>query len=450
MVKRLFGYYNLLSKHRYGVTFAAYIASAFVTGVACVAFMRAFAFADGHRLDFSSVGWWCLLTTPLLFTLAVFLVRRLAPYAAGSGIPQAIYVVRHGGGRELHPIAAAMMSPVTLLVKVVSILLGVWAGASVGREGPTVQIGVCTLFMCMALLSRFLPVKPDPRSIALAGGSAGLAAAFNTPLAGVTFALEELSGGYFESFKDYVIMAIIVAALSAKVITGEYVYFGKLPNPQQLGVAAIVIIGVAGGLAGRLFSLGIMRGVRAIDWFASKGLRWLFPAACGLALLGLAFVGGAYVQGPGNRAAQDYLTAHYAGVPSAFPFAKLLGTVATYWSGVAGGLFAPSLSIGSGLGAELAKLLDFPVASCALVGMSAFLSAAILAPMTAFVIIFELTGHHSMLLPIMLAALIGYITAKALGARSLYGAMADRYPVPENTAPASPAFEASSRSGSAG
>lgn len=418
-----------LIRHRYGITFAAYVAAAFITGMSCVLFMRAFAYVDAHRLDYSRIGLWCLLSAPLLFSVAVAAVARFAPYAAGSGIPQAIYVVRHGHQQEAATLVQTMTSPLTMAVKTISILIGVWAGASVGREGPTVQIAVCMLFLCMTLFAKFLPITPDPRSMALAGGAAGLAAAFNTPLAGVTFAIEELSSGYFENIKDYVLMAIIVAALSAKVMTGDYIYFGKLPDPANMEISAIIIISIVAGLAGYFFSTSILRGAKVYARFSQGRLRYIFPALCALAVISLARFGGADVLGPGNGAAQNYLSHNTSGIPILFPIAKLFATVITYWSGVAGGIFAPSLSIGAGIGAEIARFLHYPASSCALIGMSAFLSGAILAPMTAFVIIFELTGHHTMLLPVMLASLIAYMAVRSLGARSLYSVLADRYDI---------------------
>jgi len=417
-------YTDKLATHRYAITMAAYIIAAFITGVACVLFMRAFAFADAHRLDFVHIGWWCLLFAPILFCAASALVRYGAPCASGSGIPQAIYVVRTGADG---PLFHDMTSPVTLMVKTVSILFGVWAGASVGREGPTVQVAMCMMFLCMALLKKILPITPNPRSLALAGGAAGLAAAFNTPLAGVTFAIEELSSGYFESIKDYVLMAIIIAALSAKVLTGEYIYFGRLPDPPSISIAALVLISITAGLAGLLFSVLMLKGTKLVASCAGKWWFWLIPAGAAVAVIGLAWAGGAPVQGPGNGAAQNYLSTGRINLPLAFPAAKLLSTVISYCSGIAGGIFAPSLSIGAGMGAFTANFFGYPIQSCALVGMSAFLCGAIQSPMTSFVIIFELTGHHGMLLPVMLASLIAYMIARALRAKSFYSALADRY-----------------------
>lgn len=428
-------YFSKLSAHRYGTTFAAYVISAFITGVACVAFMKAFAFADEHRLSYAHIGVWSFLAIPLLFSLAVLLVKNFAPYAAGSGIPQAIYIVRNGSDARTAPLVSAMASPLTLGIKTVSILLAVLGGASVGREGPTVQIAFCMMFMCLTLISRFLPIHMEPRSTALAGGAAGLAAASNTPLAGVTFAIEELSGGYFENIKDYVLTAIIIAALAAKALTGEYVYFGRLPVPPDISISTLILISIPAGLAGFAFAKSILLGAKVQACLNRKWLKLLFPAACALAVAGLAFMAGPYIQGPGNGEAQQYLNFASSAEPDTFFLAKFAATVITYWSGVAGGLFAPALSIGSAIGAEMAKLLNAPIGTCALIGMSAFLSGAILAPMTSFVIIFELTGHHSMLLPIMLASLIAYLVVRSMGGRSLYAELSLRYNAPAAVVP---------------
>jgi H+/Cl- antiporter ClcA len=118
---------------------------------------------------------------------------------------------------------------------------------------------------------------------------------------------------------------------------------------------------------------------------------------------------------------------HFGSWAYSFPLTKALATLLTYWSGIAGGIFAPSLSIGSSLGADLGQWLGFAVPACSMVGMAAFLSGTIQAPITAFVIIFEMTGHHSMLLPIMISSLTAFIVARIFGARHLYQSLALNY-----------------------
>lgn len=417
---------RLILEHRYGFTLFAYLTAAALTGVACVLFMWGFDFVASHRWDFDGIGPWCWVSTPLLFLLSVELVRRWAPCAAGTGIPQAIYAARHGvAANELR--LAPLMSALTLLVKLVSILIGVFAGASTGREGPTVHIAACAFVGIMTLFRYATGLQFELRSAVIAGGAAGLAAAFNTPLAGVTFAIEELTVDYFGSIKDYVLMAIIAAGLAAKSLTGEYAYFGRLLEPPGVPVSAIIAIGLLGGLLGAAFSTAILRGQTALQARRTNASRYLIPLLFSCGLLMIAAAAGTRVLGAGNVAAQRLVEGEFGNWSFYFPFAKIGATLLTYWSGIAGGIFAPCLSIGAALGADIARLLGVSVASCALIGMAAFLSGTIQAPITSFVIIFEMTGHHQMLLPIMLGSLISFMIARLLGAKHLYQALAENY-----------------------
>ena len=410
-----------------GVRLGVFLAAAMITGAASVAFMWAFEFALHHRLDTSRVGRGMWVTTPLLFLASVEIIRRLAPFADGAGIPQTVFAAEH-----LNDSNAAKLMPLvsmkTMAVKVLALLLAVWAGASTGREGPTVHVAACLFVGVLLLARRVLNVPIDLRSAVIAGGAAGLAAAFNTPLAGVTFAIEELSADYFSSVKDVVLMSIIVAGITAQTMTGEYTYFGRLTEPPAFNLWLVVLIGITGGILGALFSTVLVKGRRLVLQL-SKGAaaRYAIPVVLAWAVLLLNAVSQADLLGPGNRVAQTLVAGEYAGWAAQFSLLKMLATLCTYWSGIAGGIFAPSLSIGAGTGSAIGHALGSSSGSAAVLGMGAFLSAAIQAPITAFVIIFEMTGHHQMLLPIMLTALIATLTARTLGARHLYQTLADSY-----------------------
>jgi H+/Cl- antiporter ClcA len=261
----------------------------------------------------------------------------------------------------------------------------------------------------------------------VAGGSAGLAAAFNTPLAGVTFAIEELSGDRFHAIKDFVLMAIIVAAIAAKSLTGEYTYFGRLADPSDVSLLTIVIIGIGGGAAGALFSTALIRGMRALSPWRTGAVGMGVTVVCSWAVLAIAVLFGVRVLGPGNEAASTLVQGQMGGWVAGFPLLKAAATLFTYWSGLAGGIFAPCLSIGAALGAVIATMTGGSVASGAMVGMASFLSGTIQAPITSFVIIFEMTGHHSFLLPIMTGSLLGMLTARGVGAAHLYQELAAAY-----------------------
>jgi H+/Cl- antiporter ClcA len=415
-----------LQGHRYGLTLFAFLTAAIFTGAACVAFARAFEFVLEHRLDFHNAGAWCWLITPVVILSAVEFIRRTAPYAAGTGIPQAIFASEHMDAaheKTLFP----LVSMRTMTVKIVAILLGIGVGASTGREGPTVHIAVCVFTAVLLIFRRLLGFDFDMRSAAIAGGAAGLAAAFNTPLAGVTFAVEELSENYFSAVKDFVVMAIIVSAVAAKMLTGEYAYFGKLAEPIPVPLLVVLVIGLAGGAAGALFSSLLLKGS---EWSRRAGVRtgrYAWPILMSLGILCIATLAGTRVLGPGNRIAQILLEGQQGSWVAWFPLAKMASTLMTYWSGIAGGIFAPCLSIGAALGSTVGQWMQASIATCALIGMAAFLSGTIQAPITSFVIIFEMTGHHQMLLPLMLASLLAFMSARLFGAEHLYKALARQY-----------------------
>lgn len=415
-----------IQKHGRGLTLGVFLAAAAVTGVACVLFMWAFEFVLRYRLDSSHIGIWCWIATPVLFILSVELIRRTAPYADGAGIPQTVYAATHlneSSIRKLYP----LVSIKTMTVKVAALLLAVWAGASTGREGPTVHVAACLFLGVIILVSRFTKLKLDFRSAVIAGGAAGLAAAFNTPLAGVTFAIEELSENYFSTIKETVLMAIILAGIAAESLTGEYSYFGRLASPTAVALRTIIMIGMAGGLCGAFFSTALIKGRQMMISLQGRFWRYAVPILFALGLLGINQLSSLDVLGPGNKIAQELVSGGFQKAALSFPFLKMSATLLTYWSGIAGGIFAPCLSMGAGLGASIGYLSGDVATTCAVIGMAAFLAGTIQAPMTAFVIIFEMTGYHQMLLPVMLASLIAVLTARLFGAKHLYQTLAGFY-----------------------
>lgn len=416
-------FYKKIAAHRYGLSLFIYLGAAILTGMACVVFMKAFEFVHEHPLG---AGRWSWLATPLLFLAAVELIRRFAPCADGAGIPQAIFASKHMSEANFKKLGG-LVSLKTMAVKIAALLIGLWAGASTGREGPTVHIAACLFFCTTLAFHKALKLPFDMRSAVVAGGAAGLAAAFNTPLAGVTFAVEELSSDYFSNIKDMVLMAIIVAGLAAKTMTGDYVYFGRLGQSVPIRLWTVLSIAFLAGAAGAFFSLVLVEGRRRITGLRGWG-RCVSIAALAFGVLVVAAGSGMDgITGPGNAAAQRYVEGGLVPFPGMFAASKMAATLFTYWSGIAGGIFAPCLSIGSAIGAWVGSWQHGPVGSCAIIGMAAFLAGTIQAPITSFVIIFEMTGDHQMLLPIMLAALIGHMTARTFKVRHLYQALAGFY-----------------------
>src|SRR6201995_4773585 len=235
-----------------------------------------------------------LVVTPLGFMLSVFLTQRFFPNSQGSGIPQAI------AARELTDQAARsrLVSIRIAVGKVLLTLLGLLCGASVGREGPTVQVGASI----MAAIGRVSPRRQP--GLILAGAAAGVAAAFNTPLAGIVFGIEEMSRAYETRASSLIIAAVIAAGLTSIALMGNYTYFGSSPAALRNGLdwLAIPVCGVAGGLAGGGVSrtlITMARGVPGGGGPAIKRNSLVFALACGFAVAICGLISGDTIYGTG-------------------------------------------------------------------------------------------------------------------------------------------------------
>lgn len=377
-------------------------------------FVRMFGGGDG---GLKPSAWALLAITPLVFALCAWLADRFFPGAQGSGIPQAI-AARHlrdsedRGGLLTLRIASG---------KIALTLLALLFGASVGREGPTVQVGAAL----MLTFGRLGDMARAPGLI-LAGSAAGIAAAFNTPLAGIVFAIEEMSRSYQSRTNGLVLSAVVIAGIASLALMGSYTYFGetsvsaRFPDDWPLVIAT----GVAGGLAGALFSLGALRLVTRIRrWKAMTGPRRAvtvaFAAGLVVAILGLATNGATF--GTGYAEARGAIEGQ--ALPLPYFAAKFLTTLASVVSGIPGGLFAPSLSVGAGLGSTIGVLIGADITLAAILGMAGYFAGVVQAPLTTIVIIVEMTGNHDNILPVMASAMIGYGISRVIAPEPLYHAL---------------------------
>ncbi len=365
--------------------------------------------------------WVALILTPLGFVTSAWLAAHLFPGSQGSGIPQTI-AARHMKDTQGR---ARLLSLKLTFGKILLTLLGLACGASIGREGPTVQVGAAILLQA----GRFGRMMGE-RGLILAGAAAGVAAAFNTPLAGIVFAIEEMGRAFEQRNAGLVLIAVILAGLASLGLVGNYNYFGS--NASMLIVTidwvAVVICGVCGGLLGALFArlaLGLGGWMRI--WSAGGSSRILYLAgAAGMvvAICGLVSHGATY--GTGYEPARAAVEGH--GLAWDFAPLKFLATLASTLSGIPGGFFAPTLAIGAGLGSVIADLLHVHApGAIVLLGMTAYFSGVVQAPITAAVIIGEMSDASAMRLPLLLAALIGYVVSRLFQRESLYHAMAHNF-----------------------
>lgn len=358
-----------------------------------------------------------LLLTPAGFALCAYLAMRVFPNAQGSGIPQAIAArhLREESSRN------ALLSLKIAAGKIVLTVVGLFCGASIGREGPTVQVGASI----MLAAARFGGMA-QARGLILAGSAAGIAAAFNTPLAGIVFAIEEMSRTYEARANGLVLTAVILSGLAALGLVGSYTYFGEtsVMASTRLDWAMVAICGIGGGALGAAFSACAIRAARRIRRFAQPDplKRMLgLVVACGLAVAVIGIISGGRTFGTGYEEARMMLEGQT--ISPMFFAEKFASTLLSMISGIPGGIFAPSLSVGVGLGATIGSLLGASIGLSALLGMAGYFAGVVQAPMTAFVIIIEMTGNHEAVIPVMAAAMLGYITSRILSPEPLYHAL---------------------------
>ena len=358
-----------------------------------------------------------LVATPTGFILCVWLALRFFPGSQGSGIPQAI-AARHlrEDADRVH-----LLSLRLAFGKVFLTVLGLLFGASSGREGPTVQVGASIM-----LTAARWGGMARARGLILAGSAAGIAAAFNTPLAGIVFAIEEMGRTYETRTNGLILSAVILAGLASLGLLGSYTYFGLTRETISLDYWLLILAcGVVGGACGAAFSnlaLKATRRIRTWNRYQPMHRALMVAGACGLGVAALGVLSGGATFGTGYEQARAALEGDSAGL--GYPVLKLASTLLTMLSGIPGGIFAPSLSVGAGLGAVLGELFDGPVGAAAILGMAGYFAGVVQAPMTAFVIILEMTGNHDNVIPIMAASMLGYGTARLFTRETLYHALA--------------------------
>ncbi|AXB80603.1 chloride channel protein [Novosphingobium sp. P6W] len=398
----------------------AILGGAVLVGIVALLFADVADRANGLFHAFFARWWWApLFATPLGFAGIAWLTNRYAPLAKGSGIPQVMAATKNP-----EDALSTLVAGRTAIAKFILTAGGLLVGASVGREGPTVQIAAAI----MGRMHRLLRI-PIRSSVYIAGGAAGVAAAFNTPLAGVAFAIEELAAAYEQRMTLLVMAAVLIAGMISLGIAGDYIYFGAMR--QTLGVTQAIVAapvaGIAGGLAGGLFSrLMLAAGtspIRPMLWLRAHPIAFAAACGCVVAILG---VSTALTWGTGYETANGIITGNR--VPLWFAPAKFATTLATAVSGLPGGIFAPSLSIGAGIGDLLRGIFpDYPAGAVVLLGMVAYFTGVVRAPLTAVIIISETTASRGLMMPLLAAALIGEFAAQLICKEKLYHGLSQRF-----------------------
>lgn len=416
---------NIKSPHEALAILPALIMAGIV-GLVSVGYARLFEYAlRFFQNTFESKPFFLFIFAPLGFLISWALVFYIAPGGAGSGIPQVMGVLGTEG-QERRYFIDRNLSLKVVVVKIFSSIFALLSGGAIGREGPTIQIGSALFLRGIRFFSRFIKVNHklmNDETAVLTGAAAGLAAAFNTPLGGIVFAVEELAKKNLRDFLSATILSVIIAGFAAQVISGSYLYLGipSIHNPSLTFIPIYIVVAGCIGLCGALFGrilFEILKLRTSLQW---RRWPWIFPIISGLLVAFIFIYLSKSIAGPGIEDARLILLQKKVTTLSEV-FVRFWGPLFSYAAGGAGGIFSPSLSAGATLGSAFVQFAHFEDLRglFGLIGMVSFLTGLTRAPLTAFVLVYEMSDIRVEALPILLAAFSAYIFSKAIGHHSFY------------------------------
>lgn len=394
--------------------------------VAVIAVIYAWLFHHAELLMFQIIGykkWLIFLILPTGFLLSWWIVKTFAPYAKGSGIPQVIASIELAAPENDRKVSK-LLSLRIIVVKILSSLTLVLGGGNIGREGPTIQISGSVFNIINRLMPKKWP-KVSPKNMILTGAAAGLSAAFNTPLGGIVFAVEDLTKIHFSYFKTAVFAAVIIAGLTAQQLAGSYLYLGY-PKVAQLNLHEyfiVMLVAAIAGLSAAVMKKVILAILKFRKMLISNQQQLTFLLASSMLMACFAYFVHDSILTSGKDLMEHYLFTKDKHAESLIPFSRVLGNTLSFTAGGAGGIFAPALSSGATIGSAVAgwfKLGAPQTNVMILAGMVGFLVGITRSPFTSAILVLEMTDRHSIILHLMTAALVALVFARLVSARSLY------------------------------
>lgn len=396
-----------------------------ITGVFAVMYAKVFAWGE-HLLALmlNWHSWIIFIIAPIAFVLSWWLVKEFAPYAKGSGIPQVMASVELANPKEHHKIKN-LLSLKIIFFKILSSVILVIGGGAVGREGPTIQIAGSIFRKVNEYLPDWWP-KISKKNMIMTGAAAGLAAAFNTPLGGIVFAVEELAKTHINYFKTALFTAVIIAGLTAQTLAGSYLY---LAYPKTHGVNLSIIFSVilvaclSGIFASQLSVIMLKLNAWKKNRLRTDRSNIIFLILCALFIASIAYFINREILGSGKEIMERVLFTDNKLEEWYTPILRMIGPALAFTSGGAGGIFAPALSAGASIGSVVSGIINLSPNETNVVilcGMVAFLTGITRAPFTSAIIVLEMTDRHSLIFYLMLAGMISSIASLIVSRHSLY------------------------------
>lgn len=395
-----------------------------ITGLVAVLYTKLFVGAEQlGALLIKDHLWLLFIVAPVCFWFAWWLVQRFAPYARGSGIPQVMAAIQVSTPRT-NQWVDKLLSVRVIIVKMFSSLVFAVGGGAIGREGPTIQIAASIYELVYKVLPKWWP-KIAKKNMIVTGAAAGLAAAFNTPLGGIVFAIEELTRTHFSYYKTAIFSSVIIAGLTAQGLLGPYLYLGY---PQLNGLSPLVFFGVAlvaviSGLCGSGMTKFMLYVFRLKKTFKFKYQHGLYAVGCAVIMAAMAFFINRDVLGSGKEIMETTLFTSNKFVAWYVPLLRIAGPIVSFTTGGAGGVFAPALGAGASIGSLVASWFQttgVDTNMLILAGMVGFLTGVTRSPFTSVILVLEMTDRHNVIFHLILAGMIASVVSILVEKHSFY------------------------------
>lgn len=395
-----------------------------IAGLLAVAYSAAFSYFESQTFNVLQYhSWGIFILSPVCFLIAWWLVVKYGPYARTSGIPQVRAAIELDTTNYDKKIKK-LLSMKILIVKVVSGLFMILGGGAVGKEGPVIQLsGIVFKKFNDWLPSWWPPISK--RNMITAGAAAGLAAAFNTPLGGIVFAIEELTKTHFSYFKTALFTAVIIAGLTAQGILGPYLYLGfpDVTHIKSSIVFALLIVAILSGLLGSYMSVIILAIFRWKKSFKFTYQHVLYVVVCALLMATVAYFIDPAILGSGRNIMLTTLFSSDKYVHWYTALFRIVGPILSFGTGASAGIFAPSIAAGASIGSFMAGLFNESASNANLLilcGMVGFLTGVTRTPFTSAILVLEMTDRHSVIFYLLIAGMLAGLVSLFIDKHSLY------------------------------
>ena len=402
-----------------------------ITGLIAVIYSQLFIVAEHVATSvFHFNRWFLFILTPACFVLSWWIVKAFAPFAKGSGIPQVMASIDLSTPRTAH-FVGRLLSLRIIIVKVFSSLIMAAGGGAIGREGPTIQIAASVFRLVNEKLPAWMP-KIAKQNVLVAGAAAGLAAAFNTPLGGIVFAIEELTKKHFSYYKTAIFSSVIIAGLTAQGMLGSYLYLGypQISNTSSYIILGVLLVAAVSGLSGSIMSKFLLAVFKWKSTFKTDKENLFYTFGCALLIACIACFISFDVMGSGKEIIVKHLFTEDKHASWYTPLLRIVGPVISFGAGGAGGIFAPALGAGASIGSAVASWFDLADTNTNLLiltGMVGFLTGVTRSPFTSAILVLEMTDRHSVIFYLILAGMVSGMVSLLIDKHSFYDHLKKQY-----------------------